>query len=319
MMKKSILLMLFSIIFSCKKSEQYLKRSGDERSLKPEKLAITVAETKAPLYWSPYEYHIIREGQPDNYIPENEWQANIDWMEQQLKPYGYNMVCIDGWGDDNTYNEYGYRTKHASQWTHDYAWWSNYLQQKGMTLGIYNNPLWVIQSAADAGKLIKGTNIPLANIINPSENALWFKWVQVNNPGAEEYVKGYIQYYADMGVKYLRVDFLSWFETGYDQNLGTVGPSRPKADYEKALRWMREACDANGIFLSLVMPNLKNDGELENLYGDMIRINDDAGFESDWNRFNKLNRGQRSVDIWRNTITLSMVTRIGLNCPADLN
>ncbi|RYY32843.1 MAG: hypothetical protein EOP46_17985, partial [Sphingobacteriaceae bacterium] len=243
---------------------------------------------------NPYEYNIVH----DDYIPESEWLANINWVDNNLKAYGYKMICIDGWGDDGSFNNDGYRTTHSSNWTHDYAWWSNNLQARGMTLGIYNNPLWVIQGAANAGKLIKGTNIPISTLINPNENSLWFKWVQVNNPGAEQYVKGYIQYYADMGVKYLRVDFLSWFETGFDQNLGTVGPNRPKADYEKALRWMREACDANGIFLSLVMPNLKNEGELEDIYGRMIRINDDAGLASDWGRFNNLNRGQRSLDVW---------------------
>ncbi|MDB5013210.1 MAG: putative isomaltodextranase, partial [Daejeonella sp.] len=189
---------------------------------------------KAPLYWSPYEYNI----KTDGYIPENEWAANIDWVDKNLKDYGYKMICIDGWGDDSKYNQDGYRTTHSSKWEHDYAWWSNNLQSRGMTLGIYNNPLWIIKSAADAGVKIKGTDIPLASIMNEGENALWFKWVQVDKPGAEQYVKGYVQYYADMGVKYLRVDFLSWFENGYDRNIGTVGINRPKAQYEKALRWM---------------------------------------------------------------------------------
>ncbi len=77
-----------------------------------------------------------------------------------------------------------------------------------------------------------------------------------------------------MGVKYLRVDFLSYYESGRDVNLSySVGPTnRPRADYEKALRWMREACDKNGMLLSLVMPNLNNEAELENRYGHMIRV-----------------------------------------------
>ncbi|MFA6083900.1 RICIN domain-containing protein [Mucilaginibacter sp.] len=291
-----LLMALCAIVFSCKKNvvskaDRLLADAdvGRARAVN----AVTVS-TKAPLYWNPYEYNIVHDG----YIPEAEWQANINWVDQNLKSYGYKMICIDGWGDDASYNVNGYRTKHASQWTHDYAYWSTYIQQHGMTLGMYNNPLWVNKAAADAGVKIKGTQIPLSSIINPAENATWFTWVQVNNPGAEQYVKGYIQYYADMGVKFLRVDFLSWYETGQDQNLGTVGPSRPKADYDKALSWMRQACDSNGIFLSLVMPNLKNEGELENKYGRMIRINDDTGFDAAWGRFNNLNRGTRTVDVW---------------------
>lgn len=243
---------------------------------------------RAPLYWTPYEYNL----KSDGYIPEKEWAANIDWVEKNLKPYGYKMICIDGWGDDNKFNADGYRTTHSSQWTHDYAWWSANLQARGMTLGIYNNPLWIIKKAAAAGVKIKGTNIPLASIMNEGEGAKWFNWVQVDRPGAEAYVKGYIQYYAAMGVKYLRVDFLSWFETGHDRNLGTVGPTRPLAHYETALRWMREACAKNGIFLSLVMPNLNHEANLEAQYGHMIRINEDAG-TGQWGRFSDNARGKR--------------------------
>jgi hypothetical protein len=297
MKKLSYLMALLCLmLWACKKNEQVNKSQEPAFGLNIKRTFTSTATNtvKAPLYWNPYEYNIVH----DNYIPENEWQANIDWVNQNLKSYGYNMVCIDGWGDDSKYNTDGYRTTHSSNWAHDYAYWSSYLQQRGMTLGIYNNPLWVNQIAADNGVLIKGTNIPLSTLINTSENAKFFKWVQVNQPGAEQYVKGYIQFYADMGVKYLRVDFLAWFETGYDQGYGRVGPNRPKADYEKALRWMKEACDANGIFLSLVMPNLKNEGELENQYGNMIRINDDAGINSGWSRFNNLNRGKRTLDVW---------------------
>ncbi|WP_447640257.1 MULTISPECIES: hypothetical protein [Chitinophagaceae] len=125
----------------------------------------------APLYWSPYEYNYITDG----YIPEDEWEKNIAWVDQNLKSYGYTMVCIDGWGDDGKFNQDGYRTTHSSLWKHDYAWWSQNLKSRGMELGIYNNPLWIIKTAADAGVKIKGTNIPLSSIMNESENATWFK------------------------------------------------------------------------------------------------------------------------------------------------
>lgn len=243
---------------------------------------------RAPLYWSPYEYCYTTDGG----IPEQAWAANINWVEANLKPYGYTMVCIDGWGDDFQWNEHGYRIKHMSSWNSNYAQWSSNLQARGMTLGIYNNPLWVIKAAADAGVKVKGTDIPLSSIINPGEGALWFTWVQVDKPGAEAYVKGYIKYYADMGVRYLRVDFLSWFEDGYDKNLGVVGPVRPHDHYVTALRWMREACDANNIFLSLVMPHLKNEGREERRYGHMVRINEDTA-TGGWARFSNMERGVR--------------------------
>lgn len=246
---------------------------------------------KAPLYWDVYENNFLKEkaGTVDNYITEEEWLANINWVDVNLKSYGYNMICIDGWGNVD-YNQYGYRTKHSSNWIHDYSWWSAELKKRGMTLGIYDNPLWVNSGAADAGVLVKGTTISLSSLINKSETAKWFTWLQVDRPGAQEYVKGYIQHYADMGVKYLRVDFLSWFESGNDRYMGTVGASRPLVYYENALRWMREACDANGIFLSLVMPNLNNEAITEQKYGHMIRIDEDCA-EGTWNRFSDNVRG----------------------------
>lgn len=246
---------------------------------------------KAPLYWDVYENNFLQEkaGVTNNYITEADFLSNINWVDANLKSLGYKMICIDGWGD-MPYDQNGYRTKHSSAWVHDYAWWSAQLQQRGMTLGIYDNPLWINTAAAAAGVKVVGTNILLSSLINTSENAKWFTWLQVDRPGAEQYVKGCIQHYADMGVKYLRVDFLSWYESGWDRYLGIVGVAHTLSNYQTALRWMREACDANGIFLSLVMPNLYSDAVTEQTYGHMIRIDEDCA-EGAWSRFSDNVRG----------------------------
>lgn len=254
-----------------------------------------IEEVRAPLYWSVYEYCFTTDG----YIPEDEWEANINWVEDNFKDFGYNTIFIDGWGGAPPFNENGYRTKHSDPWSHDYAWWSANLESRGMELGIYNNPLWVIKGAVEAGCKVVGTDIPLADIIDTNDafgQGLWEVdqyWVQVDKPGAEEYVKGYIKFYADMGVEYLRVDFLSWYEDGWDKNIGEVGRTgRPIEHYQTALRWMREACGEYGVFLSLVMPHLKNHAENELKYakGDMIRINEDTG-GGGWQRFSEMDRG----------------------------
>lgn len=249
---------------------------------------------KAPLYWSVYEHHIVKEqnGVQDNYISEEDLMANVDWVDVNLKNLGYKMICMDGWGDVSQLSENGYRKSHSRHWQHDFAWWSNHLKERGMTLGVYGNPLWINVDENDQTTLIKGTNIPVSSLINPVENATWFKWVQVDKPGAEAYVKGYIKYYADMGIKYFRVDFLSWFENGQDRYLGRVGPNRPRQHYLTALKWMKEAADANGMFLSLVMPHLFNDAEAELQYGHMFRINEDTG-EGTWQKWNNKDRGQK--------------------------
>ncbi|MFN2374782.1 MAG: DUF5116 domain-containing protein, partial [Cyclonatronaceae bacterium] len=95
---------------------------------------------KAPLYWSVYENHILQPDDHLNYITEEDWSDNIDWVEENLLPYGYDMVAIDGWGDTSQFNEYGYRTTHSRYWEHDYAWWAENLQSRGMNLGMYFNP-----------------------------------------------------------------------------------------------------------------------------------------------------------------------------------
>ncbi|MCL2878868.1 MAG: hypothetical protein FWF29_01365 [Treponema sp.] len=256
---------------------------------------------RPPIYWTVYENNFTREKQgiQNNYIPENELRANIEWVEKELKPYGFDMVCIDGWGDWSSGDENGYRVTHSRYWEHDYAWWSAYLRERGMTLGMYDNPLWISRADAGMGKMIVGTDIPIKSLINKREwSAFGFTWVQVNRPGAEQYIKGNVYHWADIGVSFLRVDFLSWYESGWDdnQNGGQGGQTgtmfRPRADYEKALRWIREACDERGITLSLVMPNLHHEGELERKYGNMYRINEDSA-DGGWWRFSDNGRGIR--------------------------
>lgn len=47
---------------------------------------------KAPLYWNPYEYHIVKEmaGVQDNYLTEEALTNNINWLDQTLS----HMVII---------------------------------------------------------------------------------------------------------------------------------------------------------------------------------------------------------------------------------
>lgn len=260
-----------------------------------------------PLYWSVYEYHIVRQqadsgessiGETDtsaNYIPESELLANIDWVETNLAPLGYNMVVIDGWGDTQRLSENGYRSSHSQYWEHDYAWWSAHLRARGMRFGMYENPMFVHVQPDDIETMIVGTNIPVSSLIDPDEDA-FFTWVQVDRPGAEQYLKGYVAYYADMGIDYLRIDFLAWFEDGHDRYLGRVGPERPREHYETALRWIREAADEHGVYLSFAMPHLKNEAELERQYAHGFRINEDVDY-GEWWKFSQKDRGHR-FDEW---------------------
>ncbi len=232
-----------------------------------------------PLYWSTYGYSNATNQQ----IPESVWQANIDWIAQELAPYGYTMACTDGWiDDDQDVTANGYIQSLADDWEHDWAWWAQYLQDRGMQLGVYYNPLWVTKSAFSNRKVtVAGRpDVAVADVVDPHD---WFdgggqlQWVDVTKDGAEEYVKGYVQYFRDLGAVFLRIDFLAWYEVGYDQAGYTTGIGHGRENYVQALQWMYEAADGE-IQLSLVMPNMFDHGAAERLYGDLARIDNDVGF-----------------------------------------
>jgi len=293
--------------------------------------AIAQTDPKPPLYWSTYEYNIIRQhfNVCYNYIPEYELLANINWVDANLKDLGYRTIEVDGWGDSQELNGNGYRTTHSRLWAHDFAFWSAFLQSRGMRLGIYSNPLWIHVPPTDKQTKVVGTNIPVSSLIDttggagttpsgpatgPSQNAASpnaanscgdtgqspsntsFTWVDVNKPGAEQYVKGYIQFYADMGIKFFRVDFMAWYETGFDHYLGRVGPPHSHQDYVTAMRWMREACDKNGMFFSLTMANLFDEAQVERQYAHSIRVNEDVDY-GEWFKFSDKDRGTR-FPVW---------------------
>jgi glucan 1,6-alpha-isomaltosidase len=234
-----------------------------------------------PLYWTVYGWDY-----PNNVaLPETVWQQNIDWVARTFAPYGYDMVCTDGWIDyTQVTDSHGYIRSYTDDWTHDWGYWSRYLRARGMRLGVYYNPLWVTKSAVDdRSHTVAGRpDIAIADIVADGD---WFGgdigshelyWVDVTRDGAKEYVQGYVRYFRDLGVPFLRVDFLGWYESGKDQNIsGPVGVAHGSAAYATALGWMSEAA-GDDVELSLVMPNLYGHGANEVRYGDMVRIDDDA-------------------------------------------
>ena len=234
-----------------------------------------------PKYWTVYGWDY-----PNNAaLPESVWQQNIDWVAEVFRPYGYDMVCTDGWieGSSRT-TRHGYITSYNDSWSHDWTYWARYLRARRMQLGVYYNPLWVHKAAvADRRKTVAGRpDIAIADIVAEGDffgggiggDTLY--WVDVTRDGAKEYIQGYVRYFRDLAVPFLRIDFLGWYETGTDQNLSTpVGVAHGSAAYATALEWMSEAA-GDDIELSLVMPNLFGHAATEILYGDMVRINNDA-------------------------------------------
>jgi hypothetical protein len=138
--------------------------------------------------------------------------------------------------------------------------------------------MWLTKAAYDQNVKVKGTSYRARDIVGKSFNDPLY-WVDLAKPGAKEWIQGYVNQFIEIGVKFLRIDFLE----NYERNYGTE-------KYAQALQWIKEAA-GDKIQLSLVMPNCYHHAQTELLYGDMIRIDDDC-FEGGWNFVSDRKRGQ---------------------------
>ena len=233
---------------------------------------------KAPMYWSVYEYcyELEQQGVPNEQIditPE-EWDKIIDWVATDLKPHGYDMVCTDGFIPMLANDASGYMTHYGSM---ELKALVAKCKAKGLKVGVYDNPLWihgpnetkVEGTGYTFGQLYYNHKTP---IINPSAENKWFNWAVAENPGTREYIDGFFKHYAELGVDYIRMDFLSWYEDGKDRNMGVVGHGYGRESYARAFCYIAESAKKYGIFTSLVMPHLYDDAVLEARYGNMVRI-----------------------------------------------
>ncbi len=228
-----------------------------------------------PLYWSAYSWDYAN----DATLPESVWKQNVDWVASTFKSSGYTMVCTDGWVDfTQKTNANGYVLSYSDSWSNDWQYWADYCSSKGLKLGVYYNPLWVSAAAvADSTKTVVGTGVKVGSIVNSgdylnSNGELY--WVDVTKTGAKEYIQGYVTYFKNLGVSYLRTDFWAWYEAGGTDGQGGI-VAHGSAHYAQALEWIAEAA-GDAMEVSVVMPNMYNNGASELLYGDMVRINNDA-------------------------------------------
>ena len=241
---------------------------------------------KAPLYWSVYEYCYDQERQGVGTIdisPE-EWDKIIDFVATNLKPHGYDMICTDGFIAMLATDNSGYMTQYGSISLKDLV---AKCKAKGLKLGVYDNPLW-IHGPRDTK--IEGTDYTFGNlyyngstqVVNPGVDDMWFHWIVAENPGAKEYIDGFFKHYKELGVEFIRMDFLSWYEDGKDRGMGVVGRGYGRENYARAMAYIGEAAKKYGIFTSLVMPHNFNDAEIEARYGNMMRIVCDTGGGGWW-------------------------------------
>lgn len=247
-----------------------------------------IHQYKAPLYWSVYEYCYTQEqagiSNSDMDIKSEEWDKIIDWVATDLKPHGYDMICTDGFIPMLAQDESGYMTHYGSMSLRELVY---KCKAKGLKVGVYDNPLWIHGPRETE---IEGTDFNFGNlyyngtteIMNPTASNMWFNWAVAENPGSKEFIDGFFKHYKELGIEYIRMDFLSWYENGKDRNFGIVGHGYGRASYARALSYIAESAKKYGIFTSLVMPHLFNDAEVEAKYGNMVRIVADTGGGGWW-------------------------------------
>ena len=259
---------------------------------------------KAPLYWSIYEYAYTLEQQgisgSNMDFSIGQWDEIIDWVSTNLKPFGYDMVCTDGFIPMLDKDDSGYMTHYGSVSLKELA---DRCKAKGLRLGVYDNPLWI---HGPLNTKIAGTNLTFGQLLydssttvqNPQARDQWFTWIVSTKEGAQEYIDGFFRHYKELGVSFIRMDFLSWYEDGRDRGLGTVGRGYGREAYARALAYIAQSAKKYGIFTSLVMPHLNDDAEVEARYGNMVRIVADTG-NGGWNHTSAHDKG-RSYRSWPN-------------------
>lgn len=263
---------------------------------------------KAPLYWSVYEYCYEQSQQgvadADMDISAEEWDKIIDWVASDLKPYGYDMICTDGFIPMLAKDGTGYMTHYGSMALKDLV---AKCKAKGLKVGVYDNPLWI---HGPRETKIEGTDYDFSSLYyngstsvqNPNAEDRWFHWAVAENPGTREFIDGFFKHYKELGIDYIRMDFLSWYEDGKDRNMGVVGRGYGRESYARALSYIAESAKKYGIFTSLVMPHLYNDAEVEAKYGNMVRIvSDTAG--GGWWHCSAQDKG-KSYTTWPNCMNM---------------
>lgn len=261
---------------------------------------------KAPMTWSVYEYcREAEKNSPGSTIDmtDREWDRMIDWVAENLLPYGYNIIETDGFmsmTSDNSEESGGYMTHYGSMSLKRLV---EKCSAKGLKLMVYDNPLWI---HGDDGIYIADTGYKIGGLrYNSSDKVLYpektdsFPWAVPSHNGCREFIDGFFKYYKSIGVEYVRMDFMCLFETG-DGASEMPGKGYGREEYELGLKYICESAQKYGVFTSIVMPNLKEDGALELQYCNMYRFSADT-FDGGWGHVSAWLRGEFRPGTWPTT------------------
>lgn len=179
MKKMNILAATLSAILlsACANDDYYEMRYPPKYELPDLPEVEGIHKYKAPLYWSVYEYCYELERQEvaesDMDISAAEWDKIIDWISTDLKPYGYDMICTDGFIPMLSKDGSGYMSHYGSMALKDLV---EKCKVKGLKVGVYDNPLW-IHGARETK--IEDTNYTFGGLY-------WNGTTVVSNPSADD-------------------------------------------------------------------------------------------------------------------------------------
>ena len=155
-MKKRVIAAVLSALMVFGSLPAVQSSAADENAGAVETLEAPDVST-GPLYWMAYESAFEK----DHYLEEDRWDKNVDWMASQgFVKAGYDMMSTDGWVEGaQVINENGYVTKYNYSWDKTWKGMADQLKEKGMTLGVYYDPLWVTAAAYNSDAKIVGVQI----------------------------------------------------------------------------------------------------------------------------------------------------------------
>ncbi len=213
------------------------------------------------------------------YMTEQFVKSQTDWMASNFLSYGYQWICIDGWGTATRHNADGYISTQSDSWVGGWTEMAAYVHSKGMKFGMYFSPAWIhMHIANNLNNKIKGTNLTIKSITREDKTHQNVYLVDTTRPGAKQFVQGMVQYFISCGVDLLKVDFMREYEVAYGH-----------AQMVTLMEWMREAA-GNQLIVTLCLPIGYNHLQDERRYGDNIRVTGDY-LEDLWYHTSKDTRG----------------------------
>ncbi|MDZ7372060.1 MAG: glycoside hydrolase family 27 protein [candidate division KSB1 bacterium] len=184
----------------------------------------TILAQRPPMGWNSWDCF-------GSDVTEEQVKANVDFMAEHLKPYGWEYIVIDlGWylspertihtfKNDNPpqlIDEYGRlipdpRKFPSAKDGKGFKPLADYIHAKGLKFGIHVMR-GIPRQAVERNTPILGTDFRAKEIIAPNDTCIWYDGligINMNHPGGQAYYNSIARLYAEWGVDYIKADDMS--------------------------------------------------------------------------------------------------------------